>query len=245
MNNPKIVLITGASRGIGRACAHTFAEQGFSLVITCQSSEKELLELTSEIIDKYGVECLPSVGDIGDSDYINTLFSEIKLHYGRLDILINNAGISHIGLLQDMTVSEWAQLMNTNVSSAFLCAKAAIPTMLAQQNGSIINVSSVWGKVGASLEVAYSASKGAINSFTKALGKELAPSNIKVNAIALGAIATEMNSFLSAAEKDALEQEIPAGRFGTTKEAADLIFDIATNHPYLTAQVITMDGGWL
>ena len=243
--NKKTVLITGASRGIGRACAQAFAKKGFSLVVTCQSSEKELLELTSEIIDKYGVECLPSVGDISDNDYVQTLFAEIQLKFGHLDILINNAGISHIGLLQEMELSEWEQLMNTNVTSAFLCAKAAIPMMLSQGTGSIVNISSVWGNVGASCEVAYSASKGSLNSFTLSLGKELAPSNIRVNAVALGAIDTEMNKFLSADEKLALESEIPLGRMGTATEAADLIADIAINHPYLTAQVITMDGGWI
>ena len=242
--NKKTVLITGASRGIGRACAQAFAKEGFSLVVTCQSSEKKLLELTNEIIDKYGVECLPSVGDIGDSNYVQTLFAEIQLKFGRLDILLNNAGISHIGLLQEMELNEWEQLMSTNVTSAFLCTKAAIPMMLSQGTGSIVNISSVWGNVGASCEVAYSTSKGALNSFTLSLGKELAPSNIRVNAIALGAIDTEMNKFLSANEKLALENEIPLGRMGTATEAANLILDIATNHPYLTAQVINMSGAW-
>lgn len=242
--NRKTVLITGTSRGIGRACAHAFAKAGYSLVVTCQSSEKELLELASEIIEKYEVECLPSVGDIGDSDYVDTLFAEIQLKFGRLDILINNAGISQLGLLQDMELDTWERLMNTNVTSAFLCSKAAIPMMLAQGSGSIVNISSVWGNVGASCEVAYSASKGALNSFTKALGKELAPSNIRVNAVALGVIDTTMNKFLSTEEKSLLEQEIPLGRTGSVAEAADLILNIATNHPYLTAQVITMDGGW-
>ena len=242
--NGKTVLITGASRGIGQACAHAFAKAGYSLVVTCQSSEKELLELANEIIEKYKVECLPSIGDIGDSDYVDTLFAEIQLKFERLDILINNAGISHVGLLQDMDLEEWERLINTNVTSSFLCSKAAIPMMLEHKRGSIVNVSSVWGNVGASCEVAYSASKGAINSFTKALGKELAPSNIRVNAVALGAIDTEMNKFLSANEKSLLEQEIPIGRMGSVTEAANLILNIATNHPCLTAQVITMDGGW-
>ena len=242
--NTKTVLITGASRGIGRALAHAFAKEGFALVVTCQSSEKELLSLTNEIIDIYGVNCLPSIGDIGDSDYVKTLFAEIKLTFGRLDILINNAGISHVGLLQDMHLCDWEKLLNTNVTSTFLCSKAAIPMMLQQDGGSIINVSSVWGNVGASCEVAYSTSKGALNSFTKALGKELAPSSIRVNAVALGVIDTTMNHFLSAEEKIVLEQEISLGRLGVPEEAANLIVDIAINHPYLTAQVITMDGGW-
>ena len=243
--NTKIALITGASKGIGRACAHAFAANGYSLVITCRSSEKELLELTNEIIDGYGVDCLPSVGNIGDSDYIDTLIAETTIRYGHLDILVNNAGVSHIGLLQDMSIDKWNQLLNTNLTSSFLCCKATIPMMLTQKSGSIINVSSIWGEHGASCESAYAATKGALNSLTKSLGKELAPSNIRVNAIALGAIKTTMNQFLSDEEYEALEQEIPLGRFGTPKEAADLIVDIATNHPYLTAQVITMDGGWM
>jgi len=243
--NTKIALITGASKGIGRACAHAFAANGYSLVITCRSSEKELLELTNEIIDGYGVDCLPSVGNISDSDYIDTLIAETTIRYGHLDILVNNAGVSHIGLLQDMSIDKWNQLLNTNLTSAFLCCKATIPMMLTQKSGSIINVSSIWGEHGASCEAAYAATKGALNSLTKSLGKELAPSNIRVNAIALGAIKTTMNQFLSDEEYEALEQEIPLGRFGTPKEAADLIVDIATNHPYLTAQVITMDGGWM
>lgn len=243
--NKKIALITGASRGIGRACAHIFASNGYSLVITCKTSEKELLALSDELTDRYNINCLPSVGDISDYEYVNTLFAEIKIHYGRLDILINNVGVSYVGLLQDMALDDWNNLLNTNLTSVFLCSKAAIPLMLTHKSGSIVNVSSVWGEHGASCEVAYSASKGAINSFTKSLGRELAPSHIRINAVALGAIETEMNAFLSATEKSALEQEIPFGRFGTPNEAANLIVDIATNHPYLTAQVITMDGGWI
>ena len=243
--NPKIVLITGASRGIGRACAYAFANHGYSLVITCQTSAKELLELASELESQYNISCLPSVGDIGNANYVDTLFAEIKLRYGQLDILVNNAGISHVGLLQDLSLEAWNHILNTNVTSAFLCCQAAIPMMLQQSCGAIINVSSVWGAVGASCEVAYSTSKGALNSLTRALGKELAPSGIRVNAVALGAIETTMNHFLAPEEKLALEQDIPLGRFGTVTEAADLIVDIATNHSYLTAQVVTMDGGGL
>jgi len=243
MNN-KIVLITGASRGIGKACAKAFAKAGFSLAITCQSSEKELLSLSESLQQEYNTQCLPSIGNIGNPEYVKILFSEIMIRFGKIDIIINNAGISHIGLIQDMEYDTWIQLLNTNLTSAFLCCKEAIPHMLSQQSGSIVNISSVWGNTGASCEAAYSAAKGALNTFTKALGRELAPSGIRVNAIALGAIETTMNHFLSAEEKALLAEEIPSGRFGTPEEAADLILDIATNHPYLTAQVITMDGGW-
>lgn len=240
----KIALITGASRGIGKACAIAFAKAGYALAITCQSSEKELLTLAESLTDQYSIPCLPSVGDISNPEYIKILFSEIMIRFGQLDILINNAGISYVGLTQDMEYDRWNQLLNTNVTSAFLCCKEAIPHMLHRHCGSIVNVSSIWGITGASCETAYSASKGALNAFTKALGKELAPSGIRVNAIALGAIETTMNHFLSEKEYELLLEEIPMGRFATSREAADLILDIAINHPYLTAQIITMDGGW-
>ena len=144
-----------------------------------------------------------------------------------------------------MTLDQWNRLLQTNITSMFLTCRAAVPLFLRQGGGSILNVSSVWGTAGASCEAAYSASKGAVNAFTKALGKELAPSKIRVNAIAFGAIDTSMNRFLSPEERADLEEEIPAGRFGTTAEAGALIADIALNHPYLTAQVLTMDGGWI
>lgn len=244
MKNKKTVLITGASRGIGRACAAAFAQAGFSLAITCQKSADELYDLARELKRDYAVKCYPSVGDVGDENYINTLFSEITSRFGALDVLVNNAGISHFSLLQDMVLTQWEQLLNTNLTASFLCCRLSIPLMLLQHSGSIINVSSVWGNTGASLEAAYSATKGGLNAFTKALARELGPSKIRVNAIAFGVIETEMNQFLSAEEKDVLLQEIPLGRFGSTKEAADLIFDISVNHPYLTGQIITMDGGW-
>lgn len=244
MINSKTVLITGASRGIGKACAFAFANAGYSLIITCQNSKQELFNLAKLLEQKYSVTCLPSVGDIGDEQYIYSLFTEISSHFSRLDVLVNNAGISHIALLQDMKVNQWENLINTNLTSSFLSCRSAVPLMLKNHSGSIVNVSSVWGKTGASLEAAYSATKGGMNAFTRALARELGPSDIRVNAIAFGVIETEMNTFLSPEERESLCQEIPLGRFGTAKEAADLIYDIAVNHPYLTGQIITMDGGW-
>ena len=161
-----------------------------------------------------------------------------------LDILVNNAGVAHIGLLQDMTDEEWRKVIDTNLSSVFYCCRQAIPGMLHRKKGKIINISSMWGNVGASCEVAYSASKGGINSFTKALAKELAPSNIQGNAIACGVIDTRMNACYSLEEREALSQDIPAGRFGQPEEAAALIYDLACGHDYLTGQVITLDGGY-
>jgi len=238
------VLITGASRGIGRAIAERFAKEGYSLVINCCNSREALMNLKQELENTYRIPVLASVGNIGDYEYVSQLFSEITEHFGGVDILINNAGISHIGLLHDMSPEEWQNLININLSSAFYTAKHAIPYMLSQGAGKIIQISSVWGNVGASCEVAYSASKGGINSFTKALAKELAPSNIQVNAIACGCIDTAMNHCFSPEERQALEEEIPAGRFGLPKEVAELTYSLATDHNYLTGQVLAFDGGW-
>lgn len=239
-----IVLITGASRGIGRAIALRFAQAGSPLIITCSKSSEELLSFAQELKDTYHIPVLASVGNIGDDTYVDQLFAEIKQEFEGVDILVNNAGISHIGLLTDMSTEEWRNLIDINLSSAFYTTKHAIPYMLSKQRGKIINISSVWGNVGASCEVAYSASKGGLNSLTKALAKELAPSNIQVNAIACGCIDTEMNQCFSKEEREELLTEIPMGRFGTPKEVADLVFSLVENHTYLTGQIITLDGGW-
>lgn len=240
----KTVLITGASRGIGKAIAHRFAQEGYSLIINSCNSSDALYQLKQELESSYSINVFASVGNIGDSDYVAALFQELKEHFSGVDILINNAGISHVGLLSDMEISEWKNLIDINLSSAFYTAKQAIPYMLSKQEGKIINISSVWGNVGASCEVAYSASKGGLNSFTKALAKELAPSNIQVNAIACGCIDTAMNDCFSLEEKKTLADEIPAGRFGAPEEVAELVYSLSTNHNYLTGQVITLDGGW-
>ncbi len=238
------VLITGASRGIGRAIATRFAKEGCSLVINCSKSPEELYRLKEELESIYHVSVLADVGDVGDIIYITTLFEKIQVQFSSLDIVINNAGISHVGLLHQMTDKEWQKVINTNLNSVFYTSRAAIPGMLKKKAGKIINISSVWGNVGASCEVAYSASKGAVNSFTKALAKELAPSNIQVNAIACGCIDTTMNACFSEEERLTLAEEIPAGRFGTPEEVAELVFSLATGHHYLTGQILTFDGGW-
>ena len=238
------VLITGASRGIGKAIATLFAQEGYSLVINCSKSAEDLMLFKKELETIYQIPVLASVGNIGEYSYVKSLFEEIKDTFGGVDILINNAGISHIGLLTDMSCEEWKNLMDINLSSAFYTSKHAIPYMLSKQAGKIVNISSVWGNVGASCEVAYSTSKGGLNTFTKALAKELAPSNIQVNAIACGCIDTAMNHCFSAEERAALEEEIPSGRFGTPEEVAKLAFFLVSDCNYLTGQIINLDGGW-
>lgn len=241
----KTVLITGASRGIGSAIARAFAREGCRLIINCSKSPDALLALATELQTTCHSEILTSVGDISDYSYTEQLFDQIAARFGGADIVVNNAGISHIGLLSDMTIEEWNHIISVNLTSAFSTSKLAIPYMLHQKSGKIINISSIWGNVGASCEVAYSACKGGLNAFTRALAKELAPSNIQVNAIACGVIDTEMNACFSAEERKALEDEIPVGRFGTPDEVAALAVQLATGNEYLTGQIITLDGGFI
>lgn len=235
----EIVIVTGASYGIGKETAKKFLSLGYS-VLGIARHEEQLQELTKESPDFHYV-----VGDIGNPDSIDHLFACQK-SLGKLKALINNAGISKIGLLQDLSLLEWQEVLSTNLTGVFLACRKAIPVFLAQGNGgSIVNISSVWGIQGASMEVAYSASKGGVNALTRALARELAPSRIRVNAIAMGVIETRMNRFLTEADQQELKDEIGMGRFGTAREAADLITDIALHHDYLTGQIITMDGAWI
>lgn len=238
-DNP-IALITGASRGIGAATARVFAQAGYELILTCNKSFSELQALASTLESEYKVPCHPFQADMGNFEQVKELFS----HIDRLDVLINNAGISYVGLLSDMEIEDWQQIMAVNLNSCFYTCKCAIPLMLKRHEGRIINISSVWGNVGASMEVAYSASKGGLNSFTRALAKELAPSNIQVNAIACGIIDTAMNACFSANELQALREDIPADRIGAPEEVARLVLQTAQAPSYMTGQIITIDGGW-
>ena len=239
----KTVLVTGASRGIGKAIAIKFAKKGYNVAISCIRNEDRLLQAKKEI-ESYQASCLAYTGDMGDIGCCQEMFEQIKKQFGGVDILVNNAGISYIGLLQDMSPQDWEKILHVNLTSVFNCCKLAIPYMVHQKQGKIINISSVWGITGASCEVAYSATKGGIHAFTKALAKELAPSNIQVNAVACGAIDTEMNQWLEEDELIALVDEIPAGRLGRAEEIADFVYHLGYKESYLTGQVIGMDGGW-
>ncbi len=239
----KTVLVTGASRGIGKAIAVKFAKKNYNVVINCVRSQERLMQTKKEI-ESYQVPCLAFMGDMGDMSQCEALFKQIKKQFSALDVLVNNAGISYIGLLQDMKTEDWDRIIRTNLTSVFNLSKLAIPDMVARKYGKIINISSVWGNVGAACEVAYSATKGGINAFTKALAKELAPSNIQVNAVACGAIDTEMNQFLEEEELIALVEEIPTGRLGKAEEVADLVYHLGYKNSYLTGQIIGLDGGW-
>jgi len=236
------ILITGASRGIGKSVAIEFAKNKHNIII-CAKSDLEGLQNTKRLVENEGVSCYIGLCDVTNEDSVKDFISDSAKAIGQTDILINNAGISYIGLLQDMSLEDWNKVLSTNLTSAFLMSKYVIPEMLKKQSGHIINISSVWGNIGASMEVAYSASKGGINSFTKALAKELAPSNISVNAISPGFIDTDMNKIFEKDELDAIFEEIPMGRAGSPSEVAKLIYKMAMSD-YITGQIITIDGGW-
>lgn len=237
----KKALITGASRGIGKAIATQLAEQGYDLYLTCLQSMEELTAHCRYLEQTYGILCTPFQGDMGDPDAADRLFGTIT----RLDVLVNNAGISYIGLLSEMSAGDWRRVMSTNLDSCFYTCRHAIPLMVHAKQGRILQISSVWGQAGASMETAYSASKGGVNSFTRALAKELAPSNIQVNAVACGVIDTDMNRCFAEEERNALIEEIPADRMGTPEEVAALVGQLVNAPAYMTGQIITIDGGWI
>ena len=240
----KTVLVTGASRGIGKAIAVKFAKKGYNVAISCLRNEDRLMQAKRDI-ESFQTSCLAFLGDMGDWETCQAMFGKVKKQFGSVDVLVNNAGISYIGLLQDMTPADWDRIVKTNLTSVFNCCRLAVPDMVTMKAGKIINISSVWGVAGASCEVAYSATKGGINAFSKALAKELGPSNIQVNAVACGAIDTEMNRWMEEDELISLVDEIPAGRLGKAEEVADLVYHLAYKSNYLTGQVIGLDGGWI
>ncbi|MBR6396033.1 MAG: SDR family NAD(P)-dependent oxidoreductase [Lachnospiraceae bacterium] len=239
------VLITGASRGIGKETAEVFAKNGARLALVCKNSKEEMSAHADHLAEAYGVPVRCYFGDIADYSFVENIKEDLHDSIGLPEIVINNAGISVVGLFTDLTPAEWKKVIDTNLTSVYNTCNIFLPHMISAKKGRIINISSIWGNVGASCEVAYSASKGGVNSFTRALAKEVAPSNVQVNAVAFGAIDTEMNSHLSEEEKAVFEEEIPAGRMGTPKEAAAFIYHMATAPSYMTGQIVTFDGGYL
>ncbi len=241
----KTVLVTGSSRGIGKAIALAFGRAGCNVVLNASKSIDQLKE-TKALLDAENIPNLAFLVDVSKYDGCKTMFEHIEAKFGPVDILVNNAGISHIGLFTDMSPKEWKRVMSVNFDSCLNCTHLAAPAMVRNHKGIIINISSMWGEVGASCEAVYSASKGAVNAFTKAMAKELGPSNVRVNAISCGVIDTEMNACFDEAEKAALTDEIPLMRFGKAEEVADLaIFLAGEQANFLTGKIITLDGGMI
>lgn len=245
MLKSKVALITGGSRGIGRSIAIELVKAGAAVVISYSKNEAEAEE-TLKLIKEIGGFGKSVKGDVGiykDAAYM--IDFTIK-SFGSIDILINNAGISHVGLFMDMQESEWNKLFDVDLKGVINCSHYALQHMVRQEMGNIINISSIWGSSGASCEAIYSAAKGAVNSFTKALAKEMAPSKIRVNAIAPGVINTEMNNWLTMEERKDLTREIPMQRFGSPEDIGKLAVFLASDDAnYITGQIITVDGGFI
>lgn len=241
----KVVLITGGSRGIGKSIAVEFAKLGATVVINYKSNDNAVEETLCDI-KSLGGYAVAIKGDISDYKFVKNMIDDIINKFGKIDVLVNNAGISKIGLFIDMEEEDFDDIIGTNLKGIFNTCHNVSKYMLKKRKGNIINISSIWGGVGASCEVLYSASKGGVNSFTKALGKELAASGIRVNAVQPGVIDTEMNKWLSKEEKDSLIEEIPMMKFGKGEDIAKLVTYLASdNAKYITAQVITVDGGYV
>ena len=240
----KVILVTGASRGIGRAIAIELASKGAAIAIN-YSKDDEGAKVTLENVIKNGGYGKLFKKDISNYNNCRVLIDEVIGTFGKLDVLVNNAGISKFGLLMDMSLEEINDLVNTNLMGAIYLSKLAINNMM-RNGGNIINISSVWGEVGASCEVIYSATKGGLNLFTKALAKEVASFNIRVNSVAPGVINTEMNNVLDSEDKEVLKNEIPMMRFGEAHEVARVVSFLCEDKcKYLTGQIIRIDGGFI
>lgn len=241
----KTVLVTGSSRGIGRAIAIAFGHAGCRVVLNASKSAAQLEE-TKALLEQEGIPVLALLADVSDYEACQKLFQTIEKTFGPVDILVNNAGISHIGLFTDMTPAQWKRILSVNLESALNCTHLAVPAMVRQKAGVILNISSMWGETGASCEAVYSASKGALNAFTKAMAKELGPSQIRVNAISCGIIDTDMNACFSKEERQALAEEIPLMRFGRPEEVGELAVFLASDRAaFLTGKILTLDGGMI
>lgn len=238
----KCALITGASGGIGSAIALELAKD-FNIVACYNSDENGAKELAGNL-KAMGAQFILCKADVSDSSQVNKVFADASENFGGVSVLVNNAGMAQQKLFTDITEEEFDRITAVNFKSVFNCCKCAVPYMVNQKSGKIINISSMWGVCGASCETVYSATKAAVIGLTKALGKELAPSNVQVNCIAPGAIDTKMNNNLSAEDKTAFAEEIPMGRFGKPEEIAKTVAFLASDgSDYITAQVITVDGG--
>lgn len=242
----ELVLITGSSRGIGKAIAKAFAQNGATVIINGYSSQNRL-QATYEAFKENKYSVMSYFGDISNFETAQDLFKEIHVTFGRLpSIIINNAGISHSGLFTDTTPELWNKIITNNLTSAYNCCYLGVPSMIHNQKGIIINISSIWGNVGASCEVAYATSKSALNGFTKSLAKELGPSHIRVNAIACGWIDTDMNAEYTLDEKNDFINDVPLCRTGQPIDIANTCLFLASpNAAYITGQILTVDGGLL
>lgn len=235
-------LVTGASRGIGAAIARGLAADGYRVVVNYHTSRAAAQALCKELEDICALPHLAVCADVSDRAQVEAMFAAV----GDVDVLVNNAGIAQQKLFTDLTEADWASMFDVDVSGVFRCCQMALPHMIYQKCGSIVNISSMWGQVGASCEVHYSAAKAAVIGLTKALAKELGPSQIRVNCVAPGVIDTEMNALLGRETLDALREETPLEMLGTPAHIADAVRFLVSDHAaFITGQVLGVNGGMI
>ncbi len=239
----KTVLVTGASGAIGRAIALAFAPKGYRVAVHYHTRREEALAAVEEIRGNGGwAEAFGA--DLTQEEQVTRLFDQAERALGKIRVLVNNAGVAWQGLLTDMSLSEWRRVLDGDLTSAFLCSRRALPGMIRERSGCIVNISSMWGQQGASCEAAYSAAKAGLIGLTKALAQEEGPSGVRVNCIAPGLIDTPMNSHLSPADLEALREETPLLRIGTPEDVAEAAVFLAES-PFITGQVLGVNGGFV
>ena len=239
------VLITGASRGIGAACALAFAKAGCDVAVNYCRSEDKANALVNEV-KAHGARAFAVRADVADSEQVKRMFDAVRAELGTVDVLVNSAGIAHTGLLTDMTDGEWQRLIDTDLSGTFYCCREALKDMIRAHSGAIINIASMWGEVGASCEAAYSAAKAGVIGLTKALAKEVGPSGIRVNAVSPGVIMTDMMAGYTESDIAALKDETPLNALGTPEDVADAVLFLSSDKAkFITGQVLSVNGGFV
>ena len=239
------VLITGASRGIGAACAREFARQGYRVAVNYYKSAEAAERLCADL-NGAGYEAFAVQADVRDSGAVRAMIASVEARLGRIDVLVNNAGIAMQKLFTDTSDDEWESMLATNLSAAFYCSRAVVPAMIRAHSGCIVNIASMWGEVGASCEVAYSAAKAGLIGLTKALAKELGPSGVRVNAVSPGVVMTDMMRGFSDEDVAALREETPLMTLGSPEDIAKAVVFLASeNASYITGQILGVNGGMI
>lgn len=242
----KTAVVTGASRGIGAACAVALAKSGYNVILGYKVNKERAEQLAEVLVSGYGIAAIAVQADVSDSAQADMLIETAYRNFGRVDVLVNNAGIAQFKLFTEITDEEWSNMIGTNLTGVFNCSRAAAKIMINQKSGSIVNISSMWGQVGASCEVHYSASKAGVIGLTQALAKELAPSGVRVNCVCPGVIKTDMLSEIDEETIDALTHETPIGRIGTPKDIADSVAFLCSDRAeFITGQILPVNGGFV
>ncbi len=239
----KVALVTGGSRGIGAAIATRFAKEGYAVAVHYHTGKTEAEQIVTDL-QQNGYTAMVVQADIRDSGQVQQMVAQVAAQWGTIDVLINNAGIAQQKLFTDITDEEWHNMFAIHVDGTFYCTRAVLPMMIHRKQGAIVNVSSMWGQVGGSCEVHYSAAKGAVQAMTKALAKEVGPSGIRVNCVAPGVIQTEMNKLLDAETLEVLREETPLECLGEARDVADTVYFLCSEQArFITGQIIGVNGG--